>query len=156
MVAKQAVEWGTPVISLVLVAGLLALTFRYLPDTRTRWRSVLFGGAITAVLLLIGAVAISFYLGRASGGAFAAGPIVALLFFIYYMSQIVLFGAELTEVHADQAAPKPVPAQSPPATPAPAVRVVTPPSGGKGMLAGFLAGFVAGRAAGRGGSPSDQ
>ena len=68
-VAREAVEWGTPLVSLVLVAGLLALTFRYLPDTRTRWRSVLFGGAVTAILMLIGAVAIGFYLGMASGGA---------------------------------------------------------------------------------------
>jgi membrane protein len=153
-VVKEAVEWGTPLVSLVLVAGLLALTFRYLPDTRTRWRSVLFGGAVTAILLLIGAVAISFYLGIASGGAFAAGPIVALLFFIYYMAQIVLFGAELTEVHADGGAPKAEPAQAPPAVSTPAVRVVSTPSGGKGVVAGFLAGFIAGRATGRGG-PSD-
>ncbi|HEX2369632.1 MAG TPA: YihY/virulence factor BrkB family protein [Acidimicrobiia bacterium] len=152
-VAREALEWGTPLVSLVLVAGLLALTFRYLPDTRTRWRSVLFGGAVTAILMLIGAVAISFYLGMASGGgAFAAGPIVALLFFIYYMAQIVLFGAELTEVHADGGAPKQELAQAPPAVPVPAVRVVSPPSGGKGVVAGFLAGFIAGRAAGRGGS----
>ena len=146
---QQAVEWGTPAVSLLLAAGLLALTFRYLPDTRTRWPSVLFGGAVTAVILLIGAVAISFYLGRAQGGAFAAGPIVALLFFIYYMSQIVLFGAELTEVHADGGAPRPTPAQAPSAVPTPLVRVVSPPSGGKGVVAGFFAGFIAGRAAGR-------
>ncbi len=151
-VAKEAAEWGTPFVSLLLVAGLLALTFRYLPDTRTRWRSVLFGGAVTAILLLIGAVAISFYLGMASGGAFAAGPIVALLFFIYYMAQIVLFGAEMTEVHADSGAPEQASAQTAPAVPVPAVRVVSPPSGGKGVVAGFLAGFIAGRAAGRGGS----
>ena len=150
-VAREAVEWGTPLVSLVLVAGLLALTFRYLPDTRTRWRSVLFGGAVTAILMLIGAVAIGFYLGMASGGgAFAAGPIVALLFFIYYMAQIVLFGAELTEFTPTvehQGHPAQARRRSPPAG-----RGSGTTLGGKGVVAGFFAGFIAGRAAGRRGS----
>jgi tetrahydromethanopterin S-methyltransferase subunit D len=70
------------------------------------------------------------------------------------MAQIMMLVAELTEVHADGGAPKAEPAQVPPAVSTPAVRVVSPPSGGKGVVAGFLAGFIAGRAAGRGG-PSD-
>ena len=82
---------GNPA-SLVAAGGGAARSHLSLSPRRTPWRPVLLGAAVTAILLLVGAVALRFYLSFAGSAAFAAGPIVALLFFAYYMAQILIFG----------------------------------------------------------------
>jgi membrane protein len=89
-------------ISLVVVTGLFALIFRYLPDVRTPWKPVLVGAAVTAVLFTIGKFLLGWYLGRKATtdvwGAF--GSLVALLLWVYYSAQILFFGAEFTQAYA--------------------------------------------------------
>jgi membrane protein len=81
----------------------LAVLYKYLPDANIRWRDVLLGAAVTALLLAIGQFAISIYLGRSSvGSAYgAAGSLVVLLVWVYYSAQVFFFGAEFTKVYAD-------------------------------------------------------
>jgi len=83
---------------LVLLTGLFALVFRYLPDVRTPWRELLIGASVTAVLFLLGEGLIGFYLGRVSiASAFgAAGSAVAMAAWVYYSCMVFLWGAELT------------------------------------------------------------
>ncbi len=90
------------VISLALVTVLFAMIFKFLPDATVAWRDVWFGAAATAVLFLVGKTAIGLYLGHASIGSSygAAGSFVVLLVWVYYSAQILLFGAELTQVYA--------------------------------------------------------
>ncbi len=78
--------------------------FRYLPDVEVTWRDVSVGSAMTAVLFLIGKWALGLYLGSgAAGSAYgAASSLVTLLLWIYYSSQILLFGAEFTQVYANR------------------------------------------------------
>lgn len=88
---------------LTLVILLFALMFKYLPDVVVRWTDVWVGSAMTALLFLIGKWALGLYLGSgAAGSAYgAASSLVTLLLWIYYSSQILLFGAEFTQVYAN-------------------------------------------------------
>lgn len=86
------------VVSLVIVAILFALVYRYLPARRLPWRAVLVGGLLTAVLFDIGHRVIGLYLARSTEPSVygAASSFVALLLWLYYSALIVLFGAEFT------------------------------------------------------------
>ena len=66
------------------------------------WRDAGLGGAVTAVLFVIGKFALGLYLGKAAvGSAFgAAGSIVVVLLWSYWSAQIFFFGLEFTHVYA--------------------------------------------------------
>jgi membrane protein len=84
--------------SLVIVASLFALIYRYMPARRVRWRTVIAGGVLTAILFDIGRWGIGLYLAHSTQpSAFgAAASFAALLLWLYYTAQIFLFGAEFT------------------------------------------------------------
>lgn len=90
--------------SLVLVFAAVAVIFKTLPDVRMSWTPALAGAGVTTVLIAVGREAIAAYL-RASTrpAAFgAAGPVVAILLFTYYIAQVLLFGAAFTWVFAEE------------------------------------------------------
>jgi membrane protein len=89
---------------LLVVIFLFAMIFKYLPDAKIQWRDVWIGAAMTAFLFLIGKWALGLYLGSgAAGSAYgAASSLITLLLWIYYSSQILLFGAEFTQVYSDE------------------------------------------------------
>jgi membrane protein len=101
-IAGPVVQLSQLAFSLVLVAAMSAVVFKVVPDTRVGWRSVLLGGALTSVLFNIGNALVGLYLGRASVTQTygAAGSAVVVLLWLYFSSQIFLFGAELTQVYA--------------------------------------------------------
>ncbi|PYQ17429.1 MAG: ribonuclease BN [Acidobacteria bacterium] len=88
------------VADFALTTLLIGLLLKYLPDVRLRWRHVLPGAAVTSLLFAVGKLAIGAYLGRAAvGSAFgAAGSLAIVLLWVYYSAQILLLGAELTQV----------------------------------------------------------
>ena len=83
-------------------AALFAMIFKVLPHARPTWRDVRIGALLTAALFTLGKYLIGLYLGRAAvGSAYgAAGSFVVILVWIYYSTQILLFGAEFTQVYA--------------------------------------------------------
>jgi membrane protein len=89
-------------LSFGVVVVLFALMFRFLPDIKLKWRDVWVGAVITALLFTIGKFALGLYLGNSgTANAYgAAGSFVLILLWIYYSAQIVLFGAEFTQVYA--------------------------------------------------------
>jgi membrane protein len=94
------------VLNFLLTLGLLillfAMIFQWLPETDLAWSDVWVGATVTAVLFSIGKYLIGLYLGKAAvGSAYgAAGALLVLLVWVYYSTQIVLFGAEITYVYA--------------------------------------------------------
>jgi membrane protein len=88
-------------ISLGVFTLLFALIYKYLPDITIAWRDVLVGAFFTSILFSIGKELLGFYLGNGSfGSAYgAAGSVVTVLAWIYYSVQIMLFGAEFTQVY---------------------------------------------------------
>lgn len=91
-------------VPFVLTTLLFAMIFKVLPDVRLAWSDVGLGALVTAALFAGGRYLIGLYLGRAAvGSAYgAAGTFVALLVWVYYSTQILLFGAELTFVYAQR------------------------------------------------------
>ncbi len=91
-------------ISLVVITILFAMIFKALPDVSIAWRDVSIGAFLTAVLFNIGKFLFGFYLGR-SGVASAygaAGALVIVLLWVYYSTQILLFGAQFTRIYANR------------------------------------------------------
>jgi membrane protein len=87
-----------------VVTVLFAMIFKFLPDAEIQWRDVWIGAAITAIFFGIGKWALGLYLGSgAAASAYgAASSLITLLLWIYYSSQILLFGAEFTQVYANR------------------------------------------------------
>jgi membrane protein len=89
-------------VSFGFITVLFALIYKYLPDVKIRWRDVWVGATITALLFSLGKYLIGLYLGQGSLGSTygAAGSLIVFLAWVFYSAQILLFGAELTEVYA--------------------------------------------------------
>jgi membrane protein len=81
---------------------LFAMIFKSVPDVRIAWRDVWISAAVTSLLFLVGQWVIALYLAHSAvASAFgAAGSLVIILIWVYYSSQILFFGAELTKVYA--------------------------------------------------------
>jgi len=88
------------VISLFVTTIMFTLIFRWIPDARIGWRSLLPGAFVTALFFTIGKHLISLYLGKTSvGSAYgAAGSLVVLIAWVYYSAQVFFFGAAFTHV----------------------------------------------------------
>ena len=93
------------IFDFALVVLLFAMIFKFLPDVEIQWRDVWIGAIMTAILFGVGKWLLALYLGSgAAASAYgAASSLITLLLWVYYSSQILLFGAEFTQVYAAQA-----------------------------------------------------
>ncbi len=86
------------VVSFLLITLVFAVLYRVLSARRIRWRLIWYGAAITSLLFTIGKTLIGVYLGYFGTASYgAAGPLFALLIWIYYSAQIIFFGSELVQ-----------------------------------------------------------
>ena len=101
---KAVMEGVNFVVTFVVLAMLFAAMFKFLPDAKVAWRDVWVGGAVTALLFVIGKFAIGLYLGRSNpGDPFgAASALAVILVWAYYSGLIILLGAEFTQAWATQ------------------------------------------------------
>jgi membrane protein len=92
------------VLTFAIVTFMFALLFRFLPDVKIAWTDVWVGAGITAILFGLGQLALSFYLSLSNvGSSFGAtGALVVVLVWIYYSAQILLLGAEFTQVYTNK------------------------------------------------------
>lgn len=104
LLAVQAFFWTAlnAIGSVATDAVVFSLIFAIVPDTKLGWRDVWVGGTVTAVLFMLGQQVLGFYLGDASRlsvyGAFAS--LIVFLLWVYYSAQILLLGAEFTNVYS--------------------------------------------------------
>jgi membrane protein len=93
------------IIDFAVVVLLFAMIFKFLPDVKIQWRDVWIGAVMSALLFGLGKWLLGLYLGSgAAGSAYgAASSLITLLLWVYYSSQILLFGAEFTQVYAKRA-----------------------------------------------------
>jgi len=89
-------------VSLSVISLLFAMMFKWLPDAEVDWYDVWLGAIVTAVLFEIGKAAIGFYIGKQGLDSTygAAASIIVVLIWVYYTSQIILMGAEVTRAFA--------------------------------------------------------
>ena len=92
------------IFDFAVITTLFAMIFKILPDVKTQWRDMWIGAAMTAIFFLIGKWALGLYLGSGTAASAygAASSLITLLLWIYYSSQILLFGAEFTQVYASE------------------------------------------------------
>lgn len=89
-------------VSWAIITVLFALIFKFLPNALIAWRDVWVGAAVTALLFTGGKYLIGLYLGHSTLSSVygAAASLVIILLWIYYSSQILLFGAEFTKEYS--------------------------------------------------------
>ena len=92
------------VVSLALTSLLFGVIYKVLPDAEIAWRDVAIGAVVTAVLFAVGRYLIGLYVAHSSlqSSYGAAGAFAVILVWIYYSSQIFLFGAEFTRCWSDR------------------------------------------------------
>jgi membrane protein len=98
-VVLQALNFAA---SVFVITILFAAIYKFLPKTPIAWRDVWEGALITSILFEIGKLLIGLYIGKSSVASEfgSAGPFVVLMVWIYYSTQVFLFGAEVTCVVA--------------------------------------------------------
>ncbi len=81
---------------------LLAMVYKYLPDTRIAWRDVWTGAGFTSALLALGNLAIGICLAKSGLATVygAAGSLLLVVVWTFYGSQLLYFGAEFTREQA--------------------------------------------------------
>jgi membrane protein len=96
---------GLDLLVSVFMLGLaFAALLRWLPDTPPSRRALWVAAPASALLFSLGKTLIGLYIGRTSiGSSFgAAGSLAVLMLWVYYSAQILLYGAALGHVHAEQ------------------------------------------------------
>ncbi|MBK8902574.1 MAG: YihY/virulence factor BrkB family protein [Anaerolineaceae bacterium] len=108
---EEALPGSLPVVQVlngiaafVLLIGVFALLFRTIPDVQVEWRDVGLGAVVTAVLFLLGVLAIGIYLRNTdlNSSYGAAGSLIVLMVGLYYSAQVFFLGAEFTQVYANR------------------------------------------------------
>jgi membrane protein len=96
-------EISNLIFSLLAMAVLFALIFKFVPAVPIDWKDVVVGALVTSLLFSVGRGLLALYLRTAAVGSTygAAGSLVALVVWVYYSAQIFFYGASLTRIYAD-------------------------------------------------------
>src|SRR5215217_5226462 len=85
-------------VALSLLGVVLSLVYRFGPNAKQRFRTVVVGAALAVVLWAISSVGFSFYLANFANYGLTYGSLgaaVGLLFYLYLCASVVLLGAEV-------------------------------------------------------------
>lgn len=94
--------------SATLVSVLFGMIYKWVPQVPLRWRDVLPGAVVAALLFTLGKSLIALYIARSglTSPYGAAASLVVLLLWIYYAALIFLLGAEITRAAVVPRAPE--------------------------------------------------
>lgn len=89
-------------LSLFFMSFVIALLFKKIPRIQISWRDALPPALLTALLFVVGKIGLGIYFAQtAAGSAYgAAGSLFVVLLWLFYIWQILLFGAEVCYVYA--------------------------------------------------------
>lgn len=145
---RTLLAFGVPILSILILVGVVGLTFQTMTAVRIPWRAARRGGVFTAITGLLAAYLVGAIIGRVgdSGTLGALGGVAILLFFFNLMWQVYLFGAEVTKVYAGELSAKaPIQATTGPGSSTPG-RAVTESAGtGLAGIFGLALGYLLGR-----------
>lgn len=90
------------VLSFAVTTFLFAAIYKFLPDVKVPWRNLWVGATVTSFLFSIGRYLIGLYLGNSAVGSTygSAGSLIVILIWVFYSAQILLIGAEFTQVYS--------------------------------------------------------
>jgi membrane protein len=105
---EGAVHLANIVVTYTGTVLLFAMLMKYLPDRDIRWRDVLPGAAVTALLFAAAKWGLGMYLAHSDvASAYgAAGSLALILLWVYYNGAVFLFGAEFTQVWTRRGEPE--------------------------------------------------
>jgi membrane protein len=97
-IVPMALHWLGLALTVLVDTVLFVVIFRFVPNRRIRWASVLIGGLVTAVLWELAKQTFRWYIERA--GVYSAvygslGVTIALMMWVYYSSTVFILGAAL-------------------------------------------------------------
>jgi membrane protein len=93
-----ALHWLGLALTVLLDTILFVMVFRFVPNRRIRWGSVLIGGLATAVLWELAKQAFRWYIERAGVYSTVYGSLgvtIALMMWVYYSATVFILGAAL-------------------------------------------------------------
>jgi membrane protein len=92
--------WLNRLVAFAALVVVFVIVFRFLPNAQVPWRPIWIGSTVTALLFVIASWLFGIYISNvAVASAYgAAGSLVVLLLWVFFSSQIVLLGGELTQV----------------------------------------------------------
>lgn len=90
-------------ISFITVLCSIALLFKLIPEGHMSWIDIIFGSLVTTILFILGKYVVTIIISHNAFGTIygAAGSLIVLLVWIYYLSLIFFFGAEFTQVYSN-------------------------------------------------------
>ena len=88
-------------LSLLVTTLLFAALFKYLPRKLVTWKAAFIGGIFSSTAWLIGRELLTWWLGNRADMTVSnlIGSVLAFLALIYYASQVLMFGAQLTATY---------------------------------------------------------
>lgn len=90
------------VISLLVLAVLFMLLFKFLPQTHVAWNDVWLGAVLTSIIWTLLQLAISRYIAFSGYTRYGSiGATLALVVWVYLSSQVLFIGGEFTAAYAD-------------------------------------------------------
>ena len=91
-------------LSFAVITLLPAIIFKLLPDAKIEWRDVCIGAGLTSALFTIGKFlnCVVSRQGPCRVCIWRADSLVIVLVWVYYSSQILLFGPKFTSVYANR------------------------------------------------------
>ena len=89
-------------VTFIITTFIFCVIYKVLPDALIKWRDVIAGAMLTAVLFMAGKSGISYYIARSNIASMfgATGSLIILVVWIYYSSLILYAGAEFTKAYA--------------------------------------------------------
>ncbi len=102
--SSTLIEVANGLIGLLVTAAIFGAMFKILAGVGLDWKDVTWGGTVTAVLFIFGKTLLGLYLGYStvSSSYGSAGAVIIIPIWVYYSSQLFMFGAELTYVKVSE------------------------------------------------------
>ena len=99
---RPVVALVVPIVSLLLLVVVVAVTFQVLTAATIPGRAARWGGTVTALVGLVAAFVVGTFLGNSTSSTLGVlGGLAVLLLFFNLMWNVYLFGAEITKTYSD-------------------------------------------------------
>jgi membrane protein len=90
-------------VSYALMATMITLVYRVVPDADVTWGDAWVGALVTAAFVTLGSTLLSTFVGKAATSVYgSAASVLALLAWVFYSAQVFFYGAELTRIFANE------------------------------------------------------
>ncbi len=101
-VPEAVLQTANFMVSYALMATMITLVYRVVPDADVAWGDAWVGALVTAAFLTVGGMLLSTFVGKAGTSVYgSAASVLALLAWVFYSAQVFFYGAELTRVFAN-------------------------------------------------------